>query len=332
MSTRPLEDAYSGKRALVTGGLGFIGSNLALRLVRLGCEVTVLDNELADCGANPFNLDPISAQVRITRGDIADRAVARPLLLEKDFIFNLAGNVSHTDSMRDPLKDLHANCLAHVHFLETCREAAPEARILYAGTRGEYGSPAQLPVDESTVLNPIDVNGINKISGEAYHLMYARHYGLRATSLRLSNTYGPRHQMKHHRQGVLNWFVRRTIDGDPIFIYGDGTQVRDTHYVDDVAEAMLLALASEKTAGQVYNLGGYPLSLRAVAELLVRLNGSGKTELKPYPADAKAVEIGSYVADYSKINRELGWSPATAPETGFRKTLEFYREYRSKYW
>ena len=325
-------NAYAGKSVLVTGGLGFIGSTLAIELVRLGARVTLVDSELPETGANPFNIDPVRGEVETVQGDIGDEALAARLVRGKDFVFNLAGTLSHTDSMRFPLRDLHANAGAHVTLLEACRTVAPNARILYAGTRGQYGAPKFLPVTESHPLDSVDANGIAKTAGEAYHLLYARHYGMHCSSLRLPNTYGPRHQMKHHRQGVLNWFVRRVLDGDPIVLYGEGNQLRDVQYVDDVVRAMLATLASEKSSGEAFNLGGSPLSLKAVAETLVRLNGSGKIEVKPYPADAKGVEVGDFTASIAKIEGALGWKPTTSADEGFATTLAYYRKHKDRYW
>jgi nucleoside-diphosphate-sugar epimerase len=325
-------DKYRGRKVLVTGGLGFIGSTLAIRLVQLGASVTLLDSELAETGANHFNIEPCRQEMRLVIGDVGDAPLIRDLVKDKDFIFNLAGTLSHTDSMKYPLRDLHANCSAHVVLLEACRELNPSARILFAGTRGQYGAPQTTPVNELHPLSAADANGINKTAGEAYHLLYSRHYGLHACSLRLSNTYGPRHQMKHHRQGVLNWFVRRILDGDPILLFGDGSQIRDVHYVDDVVDAILMTLISDNSKGQAYNLGGTPMSLKQVAELLLKLNPSGKIEFKPYPNEFKGVEVGDFIADYSKIRDNIGWQPQTRPEAGFEKTLQYYQENRAHYW
>jgi len=329
---RQIDESYRGKRVTITGGLGFIGSTLATRLVGAGAQVTLVDCELPDSGANRFNIAPIKDQVEIIASDIASAALIEPALVRTEYLFNLAGTLSHTDSMRDPAKDLHSNCTAHLSLLDSCRKLNPAIRILYAGTRGQYGRPLRSPVDESHPLHSADANGINKTAGESYHLLYARYYGLHTCSVRLSNAYGPRHQMKHARQGVLNWFVRRVLDGDPILIYGEGTQVRDTHYVDDVVDALLMTLASDASRGEAFNLGAHPLSLASVAKLLVELNGSGAIEYRPYPPDALGVEIGDYVADCSKIKKLVGWSPRVQPKEGFLKTLEYYREHKSQYW
>jgi UDP-glucose 4-epimerase len=327
-----IHSVYVGKRVLITGGLGFIGSTLAIRLAKLGAQVTIIDSELPDSGSNRFNIEPVAHSIESIIGDIGNADLIGELVRHKDLIFNLAGTLSHTDSMRHPHRDLYANCSAHVTLLEACRSRNTTTKILYTGTRGQYGNPQTMPVNETHPLASSDVNGINKTAGEAYHLLYAKHYGMHCCSLRLSNTFGPRHQMKHHRQGVLNWFVRRVLDGEPIFLFGDGSQVRDIHYVDDVVEAMILTLASNNTSGNVYNLGGTPISLKEVAELLTELHGSGSIEYRPYPSDFKWVEVGDFISDYSKIQQAIGWKPTTPPREGFLKTLSYYQQHRSKYW
>ncbi|MGK5082319.1 NAD-dependent epimerase/dehydratase family protein [Bdellovibrionota bacterium FG-1] len=323
---------YHGKSVLITGGLGFLGSNLAIRLTELGARVTILDCKLPESGANDFNVEPVHEQVRVVLADVGDRSVTDSLVVGKDLIFNLAGTLSHTDSMRDPYQDLHCNCIGHIRLLDSVRTHAPQARILYAATRAQYGRPQYNPVDEKHPMISADANGINKAAGEAYHFLYGHAYGLFTTSLRITNTYGPRHQMRHHRQGVLNWFVRRVLDGDPILVYGDGMQIRDMNHVDDVVAAMLVTLACDRSRGEAFNLGGNQVRLKELAELLVRLNGSGKVEIIPYPKDSKEVEIGDYIADTSKIEKLIGWKAKVPVAEGFAQTLEYYRQNRGEYW
>ena len=298
----------------------------------MGAKVTIIDNQMPETGANEFNLEPIRAQTEVIIADVGDRSVLDGLVGRIDTIFNLAGTLSHTDSMRDPYRDLHSNCTGHMQLLDSVRDAKSSAKILYAATRAQYGRAQKLPVDENHPLISADVNGINKTSGEAYHMLYSRAYGVRTCSLRLTNTYGARHQMRHHRQGVLNWFVRRVLDGNPILVYGSGQQIRDINYVDDVVDAMLMAAGSDKTNGEIYNLGGNHVSLKALGELLVKLNGSGKVEIVPYPKDSKEVEVGDFVADTRKIESVLGWKAKVSPEEGFARTLDYYRKNQSKYW
>ncbi|MDO8674020.1 MAG: GDP-mannose 4,6-dehydratase, partial [Dehalococcoidia bacterium] len=264
--------------------------------------------------------------------DVRDQYAMNYLVQGKDYIFNLAGTLSHVDSMRDPFTDLEINCRSQLSILESCRLHNPEVKILFAGTRGQYGRADYLPVDEKHPMHPTDVNGINNMAGEWYHILYNNVYGIRATSLRLSNTYGPRHQMKHPRQGIINWFVRLVVDEEPINIFGDGEQIRDTNYVDDVVEAFLLAAVSEKADGEVFNLGGYPAGLVEIVDTLIDLYGGGSYALAPFPPNSKAIEIGDYVADWRKIKDILGWEPKVSMRDGLKRTIEYYVEHRAHYW
>jgi UDP-glucose 4-epimerase len=234
--------------------------------------------------------------------------------------------------MRDPYTDLEINCRSQLSILESCRKYNPDVRILFAGTRGQYGRALYLPVDENHPLIPTDVNGINNIAGEQYHILYQKVYGIRASVLRLTNTYGPRHQMKHPRQGVINWFVRQALDGEQIRIFGDGQQVRDTTYVDDVVEAFLLVAAGEATVGEIYNLGGEALNLAQIVSTIVDVAGSGSYELVPFPPESKAIEIGDYIADWSKIQAAVGWAPTVGFRDGIQRAVDYYREFRDHYW
>jgi UDP-glucose 4-epimerase len=327
-----LKKYYSGKKVLVTGGLGFVGGNLARRLVDMGSEVTLIDSLIPDYGGNLFNVDDIKDKVKINVSDIRDRYAMNYLVQGQDMIFNLAGTLSHIDSMKDPFTDLQINCVAQLSILEACRENNPGVKIVFAGTRGQYGRSDYLPVDEKHLMHPVDVNGINNLAAEKYHILYNNVYGIRATSLRLTNTYGPRHQMKHPRQGIVNWFIRKIIDGEKIEIFGDGKQVRDLNYVDDVVEAMLLAMASDKTDGEVFNLGGTALSLEDIVKTMIKVNGGGSYKLIEYPQKNKKIEIGDYVADHRKIKQTLGWEPACLLEEGLVKTFDFYRKFKKRYW
>jgi len=323
---------YKGRKVLITGGLGFIGSTLAVRLVGLGAEVTVIDSLVPEYGGNLFNVEPVKDLIRVNISDVRDRNSINYLVKGQDYIFNLAGTLSHIDSMRDPFTDLEINCVSQLRILEACRENNPGVKIVFAGTRGQYGRARYLPVDELHPLHPTDVNGINNNAGENYHLLYNEVYGIRACSLRLTNTFGPRHQMKHPRQGVLNWFIRQAIDGEKIKIYGAGSQIRDTNYVDDVVEAMLLAMATEATNGEVYNLGGEPISLEQFVTALIEVNGAGEYELVTFPGELKAIEIGDYIASYEKFKKLTGWEPRKPLREGLAATLAYYRENRDQYW
>lgn len=326
------EENYQNKKILITGGLGFIGSNLAHRLVEMGSEVTLVDSLIPDYGGNLFNIHDIKDKVKINISDVRDKTSMNYLVKDKDFIFNLAGTLSHIDSMKDPFTDLEINCVAQLSILEAVRHNNPEVKILFAGTRGQYGRAKYLPVDENHPMLPTDINGINNIAGELYHILYNNVYSIKAVSLRLTNTYGPRHQMKHHKQGIINWFIRQIIDGVKIKIYGDGKQIRDTNYVDDVVEAMLIAMVSDKTNGEVYNLGGFPISLKELVEKMIKIYGKGDYELIPFPPEIKQIEIGDYIADYSKFKNSLGWKPMVNIDEGLKRTFEYYEKYKQYYW
>lgn len=325
-----LTEHYRGKDILITGGLGFIGSTLAHRLVELGSSVTLVDSLITDYGGNLANIEGIRDRVTVNIADVRDAFSMNYLVRGRDIIFNLAGTLSHTDSMKDPFTDLQINCVSQLSILEACRHHNPEVKILFAGTRGQYGRAQTLPVDENHPLKPTDVNGINNVAGEAYHILYHEVYGLRACSLRLTNTFGPRHQMRHHRQGIINWFARLILEGKEVRIFGDGLQVRDANYVDDVVDAFLLAGATEDVNGQVYNLGGTPASLIDIVETLIDLRG-GSYSLTPFPPDAKVIEIGDYVANWNKIRDALGWRPLVDLREGLRRTLEYYDARREAY-
>jgi UDP-glucose 4-epimerase len=228
-----LKKAFNGKKVMITGGLGFIGSTLAYRLVEYGAKVVLVDSLIPEYGGNLFNIHGLENKLTVNISDVRDQSSMDNLVQGQDYIFNLAGTLSHTDSMKDPFTDLQINCVAQLSILESCRKYNPQVKILFAGTRGQYGKADYLPVDEKHLMHPTDVNGINNMAGEWYHILYNNVYGIRACSLRLTNTFGPRHQMKHHRQGIINWFVRQLIEGQKIKIFGTGTQIRDTNFVDD---------------------------------------------------------------------------------------------------
>ena len=323
---------YKGKKVLITGGLGFIGSTLAYKLIDLDCDVTLVDSLFPDYGGNRFNINGLENKLKVNISDVRDRENMNCLVQDKDYIFNLAGTLSHTDSMKDPFTDLEINCVAQLSILESCRKYNPSVKILFAGTRGQYGKADYLPVDEKHPMHPTDVNGINNMAGEWYHILYNNVYGIRSCSLRLTNTFGPRHQMKHHRQGIINWFIRQIMDGTKVKIFGDGKQIRDTNYVDDVVEAMVLAMATEKTNGQVYNLGGSPINLIDIVELIIKINGSGSFETIPFPKESKQIEIGDYIADHSKFTNATGWNPKISMEDGIKKTFEYFSKYKNYYW
>ena len=323
---------YKGRSALITGGLGFIGSNLARRLVGIGVKVTVLDALMPEQGGNQFNLRDLLGRVEIHAADMRDPKVVNHLVGGVDYVFNLAGSVSHLESMQQPLRDLELNCAAHVALLEACRNFNPHVKIVFTSTRQVYGKPVYLPLDEQHRVAPLDVNGINKLAAEHYHLLYQRVYGTRTVCLRLTNTYGPRQLIHHNRQGFIAWFIRQAIEGGVIELYGEGRQRRDMNYVDDVVEALLLAGASEAAEGEVYNLGGdEPVSLAELAEELISLTGRGTVRSVPFPPERQLIDVGNTHSSFAKIESALGWRPRTPLREGLRRTVEFYERHRAHY-
>ena len=322
---------FQGRRALITGGLGFIGSNLAHRLVDLGAQVTLVDSLIPAYGGNLFNIAGIEDRVRVNISDVRDVHSMRYLVQGMDFLFNLAGQTSHMDSMEDPYTDLETNARAQLSILESCRHYNPGIKIVFASTRQIYGKPDYLPVDEKHLLRPVDVNGINKMAGEWYHILYNNVYGVRACALRLTNTYGPRMRIKDARQTFLGVWLRLIIEGKPFEVWG-GEQLRDFSYVDDVTAALLLAATSEATNGRAFNLGGdCVISLRALAELLVTVNGGGEFAARVFPEDRKRIDIGDYYADDTLFRTTLGWVPRVPLAAGLARSLEFYRMHLARY-
>jgi UDP-glucose 4-epimerase len=320
------ETDFGGARVLITGGLGFIGSNLARRLVELGSEVTVVDSLIPDYGGNLYNIEGIRDRIQVNVSDVRDTHSLRHLVQGKDYLFNLAGQTSHLDSMVNPMPDLEINCQAQLSILETCRSGNPKIKIVFASTRQIYGRPLRLPVAETHPLNPVDVNGINKMAGEQYHLLYNNVYGIPATALRLTNTIGPRMRIKDARQTFVGLWVRQLLEGKPISVWG-GKQLRDFTDVEDAVDAFLMAAASPVTNGQVYNLGGSEvIDLAALAKMIVEVNGSGEHEVRDFPADRQAIDIGDYYADFSKIRDQLGWEPKRKLRETIETTLNYFRE------
>jgi UDP-glucose 4-epimerase len=331
-STGAYRDFYRGRRVLITGGMGFIGSNLAHQLVDLGADVLLLDSMIPDYGGNLFNIAGLENRLRVNLGDVRNESVVDLLVRDREVIFNLAGQVSHIDSMRDPFTDLDINCRAQLSMLEACRKFNPTVKVIFAGTRQVYGKPDHLPVSESHLVRPIDVNGVNKAAGEYYHLLYNNAFGVRACSLRLTNVYGPRQLIKHNRQGFIGWFIRLAIEGGEIQVFGDGSQMRDFVFVDDAADAFLRAGACAACDGEVYNVGGLePIAHRDLVEVLLQVAGSGRVTYVPWPPEKKAIDIGSFYSDSSKFTAATGWVPRVTLREGFRRTIDFYRAHLSHY-
>jgi nucleoside-diphosphate-sugar epimerase len=326
-------DYFHDREVLITGGLGFIGSALARRLLEIGARVTLVDSLIPEYGGNLFNVAGFGERLRVNVSDVRDPYSMRHHMHGKHVLFNLAGQTSHLDSMTDPETDLEINCKAQLSILETCRRVNPAVRIVFAGTRQIYGKPDYLPVDEAHPIRPVDVNGINKTAGEWYHLLYSTNYGIPCTVLRLTNTYGPRMRARDARQTFLGIWLRLVLGGKPIQVFGDGLQQRDFNYVEDVVDALLCVAAADTAVGEVYNLGGSEVvSLTELAELLIEVNGSGDYELVPFPGELRKIDVGDYFGDFRKIERAHGWRPRTSLREGLRATLDFYREHGAQYW
>lgn len=315
-----------GSRVIITGGAGFIGSNLAIELVGRGATVTVVDSLVPEYGGNLHNLESVADHVRINISDVRDEHSMAHLIQDADVVFNLAGQTSHLDSMKDPFTDLQINCVSQLHILEAVRRENPDAVVIFASTRQFYGRPMYLPVDERHPLHPVDVNGINKMAGEWYHLLYHEVYGLKTCALRLTNTYGPRMRIKDARQTFLGVWVKHVVDHSPFEVW-DGGQLRDFTYVDDAVDALIRCAVDPRAIGRVFNLGGLDVvDLTDLAERLVRAAGGGRFDRKEFPADRKVIDIGDYYADYSLIRDELGWEPTVSLDDGLRRTVDYYRE------
>ena len=328
--TADLGNEFAGARVVITGGLGFIGSTLALRLAALGADLLLIDNLFPEYGGNLFNIAPIRDSVALEVADIRDVRAMRMLLRGCRYLFNLAAQTSHMDSMADPETDLAINCRAQLTLLEACREVCPEAHIVYASTRQIYGRARYLPVDEKHPLHPVDVNGVNKMAGEAYHILFHDVYGIHAAALRLTNTYGPRLRIKDARQTFIGVWLRSVLEGRSFEVW-DGAQVRDLTYVDDAVEAFLLAAVRPAAKGRVFNIGGSRLSLGELAEALVAANGGGRFERCEFPAERKRIDIGDYYADDNAFRAATGWAPRIPIAEGLKLSLDYFRRNLAEY-
>lgn len=328
---------YKCKKVLITGGLGFIGSNLARALVKQGAKVTLVDSLIPEYGGNPFNVIDVREKINVNISDVRDPFALSYLLRGQDYLFNLAGQTSHMDSMTDPQADLDINANAQLSILEVCRKINPEIKIVFASTRQLYGKPEYLPVDEKHPVSPVDVNGVNKLAGEWYHILYNNVYGIRACALRLTNTYGPGMRVKDARQTFLGIWIRLLIENKTIQIFGDGMQIRDFNYVDDTVSAILMAGASEKSNGKIFNLGSKEvIGLKDLAAHLVSIGKEAglkaEYELIPFPLERKAIDIGDYYSDFSLIAQQLGWQPKVELIDGLKKTFKYYQQHHQHYW
>lgn len=325
--------SYTDKKVLLTGGLGFIGSNLARALVAQGAQVTLVDSLIPLYGGNSFNVEDIRDKLTVNVCDVRDRFAIEHLLQDQDYLFNLAGQTSHMDSMTDPKTDLDINAAAQLSILEACRTANPGIRVVFASTRQIYGKPTYLPVDEEHPICPVDVNGINKLAGEWYHLLYSKVYGIRSTVLRLTNTYGPGMRVKDARQTFLGIWIKQLIEGQPIKVFGDGLQLRDFNYVDDCVEAFLLSGLKDEAIGKIYNLGSEEvINLKDLAARMINFMPGRTYDIVPFPPERKAIDIGDYYSDFSLIRRELGWAPRISLDEGLCRSIDYYREFGQHYW
>ncbi|MBM4348321.1 MAG: NAD-dependent epimerase/dehydratase family protein [Deltaproteobacteria bacterium] len=327
------EKVFQGKRVLVTGGLGFIGSNLSIRLVELGARVTIVDNMMPRLGGNLFNVKEIVDKIQINFSDVRDEHSMDYLIKDQDFIFHLAGQVNHVDSIRNPIQDLDINCRGTLVLLESCRKYNREVKIIFSGTRGEYGASVKLPVGEDHPTNPKGIYAVTNLSAEKMVLVYDDVHKISGSCLRITNTYGPKHQMAHDEYGVLNWFVRKAIDHESIPVFGDGHILRDFLYVDDLVDCFLQVAVCPAAFGEVFNVGsGVPINFVDLAKKIVEVAGSGKVAFTEFTRERKEVEPGDYYTDISKIKKIVGWSPRNGLEEGLRKTIEYYRRHKKEYW
>jgi UDP-glucose 4-epimerase len=324
------EPTLNGAKVMITGGLGLIGSRLASRLLDHGCSILIVDTLNEDFGGNLFNIRDIRDRVQVNISDIRDVNGLRYLLRGCDFLFNLAGQTSHMDSISAPFEDLAINCAAQLSLLEACRQINPGVRIVFASTRQVYGRPHYLPVDEAHPLRPVDVNGINKIAGESYHILYNDIHNIRSTVLRITNTYGPHMRIKDARQIFLGSWVRCLLEDRPLQLWG-GTQRRDLLYVDDAADAFILAATNAATIGKILNLGGSDVvCLSDLADMMVA-RGGGRVEQIPFPRERKIIDIGDYFTDDSAFRSLSGWRPGVGIAEGIDRTLAFYRSHAQHY-
>lgn len=324
---------FRDRAVLISGGCGFIGSMLARRLVGHGARVTIIDSLIPIYGGNLANIADIRDRVWLNISDVRDPYAMEQLIRGQDYLFNLAGQTSHLDSMNDPFTDLNINATAQLSILEAARRISPKIRIVFASTRQLYGKPKYLPVDEDHPVLPVDINGIHKLAGEYYHLLYHRVYGIPSSCLRLTNTYGPGMRVKDARQTFLGIWIKLLLCGQRIKVFGDGAQLRDFNYVDDVVEALLRAATRDEAVGQVMNLGcDEVICLKDLAALMVAVNGGGEWELVPFPPERKSIDIGDYYGNWSRARELLDWRPAIGLAEGLKRSLEYYRAHGPSYW
>ena len=325
-------ETFRNKKVLVTGGAGFIGSRLCSALAQRGAVVTAVDSLIPEYGGNLKNIEQISGNFQLNISDVRDQHSMKYLVRDQDFLFNLAGQTSHLDSMEEPFSDLDTNARAQLSILEACRHNNPDIRIVFASTRQLYGRPEYLPVDEKHPVRPVDVNGVNKLSGEWFHLLYSDVHAIPSTVLRLTNTYGPAMRVKDARQTFLGLWIKNALQEEPIQIFGTGEQKRDFNYVEDVVSALLQTAVAEHSIGEVYNLGSSEvLSLLELAQLFKELRPEVKYITVPFPSELKKIDIGDYYSDFSKIKNTLSWEPEVFLKKGLEQTLNYYERHLKSY-
>jgi len=324
---------FAGKSVLVTGGMGFIGSNLAIRLAEAGAKVTILDAMIPDYGGNEFNITPVNNLLRVNYCDIRDETAVNYLVKEKDFIFHLAGQVCHLMSLSNPFPDIEMNITGTAILMEACRKFNPKATVVYTGTRGQYGPSVKLPVNEQAPTNPKGIYEISNLTAEKIIKVYNDAHGIKSVLLRLTNIYGPRSQMMHSRFGVCNWFIRLAMDDEKIKVFGDGSILRDFCYVDDCVDAILRLALTPKAYGEIFNVGSdIPVNFIELADTIVKIAKKGSWEFAEFSPERKAQEPGDSYLDISKIKAFTGWQPAISLEDGLAKTVAYYSQYGHHYW
>lgn len=328
-----MKDNFKNKKVLITGGLGFIGSNLAIRLVKLGAEVTLVDAMIPEYGANVFNIELIKGDVHINYSNVCDEHSMNYLVKDKDYIFHLAGQVSHIKSMTNPFPDIEMNIKGTAVLMEACKKYNRDAVVVRSGTRGQYGTVVKLPVTEDAPTNPKGIYEISNLTAEKIIKVYHDNFGIRCVLLRLTNIYGPRAQMRTHHYGVANWFVRLAIDNETIQVFGDGQLKRDFLYVDDCVDALLMSAAKEDAYGQIFNVGvDKPVTFIELVKTIIDISKSGKWEFAPFSPERAAQEPGDFFSDITKIKKHVGWSPKVSLKSGMEFTVKYYREHKGHYW
>ena len=327
-----LKREYASKKVLITGGLGFIGSNLAEKLVELGADITIMDSKLERYGGNNFNVQSIRNNIQIDISDIRDKDAVLRNVKDKDIIFSLAAQTDYNYSHKQPNLDIDINCKGHVNILEAARTANPNCRLIFSGSRMQYGKIQKLPVKEEHPFNPLSIYAINKIAGENYYRAYNLHYKLDTLVFRIANPFGPKAQIKHPGYCIVNWFVRQALEKKPITVCGEGHQLRDYIFINDLVNAFSIAGVHPNPKKRIYNVGsGIGTRFIDMAKTIVRVVGQGEITHIPWPKNYENFETGDYYADISRISTELSWKPSTSLESGLEKTVDFYKKHLDKY-